>query len=539
MLILLNIVTLQGNTYTFDNAVGLAEEVLAVREETYQLSEIPNFAELLRGFSLQHLSFFCRVLALLVFEPEDRLPGGLNGSSDALPTPPDPEKNIAEANHAVLLSVPEALPHLVSLLRLQSLPYNEVARQALGNLPTAGDLLPFLVGVQQRDGLEEDVADLALDASDLPSASPAAPSTEETLTESRLEQSFSLKALTLATHQVEVLFVLCALLGDTHKAEYLRLIQNFCDRDGNNTKNKRLMLSAAELRVHHLTPEEQLAEEEAGTSSSEETTKPGLMTKILGVLMREPADSMFRFWLASCVEAFLRGSHQPDQAFVAASGFMHHLLDEILRGGFKCSVSLQIHFDLLGELLKFNRKMFTAFDHLLEGSKFDRLIEVTVTHLVDSNVFLRSAMLSLQRFASAHASGSDESAADTPGSPSTSASAEDAQQSGRINDRICSSATCAFKLAAFLECNWQRLLRDLMCVVDRQEINQENICVINTALVFLIFAQRGGRLAHTLHVLRASETGAPGGPNIIGNFRSLLEFWVEYYSSRGGPLTAT
>ena len=33
----------------------------------------------------------------------------------------------------------------------------------------------------------------------------------------------------------------------------------------------------------------------------------GLLSKIVDVFMREPTDSLYRFWLASCVEAFLRG----------------------------------------------------------------------------------------------------------------------------------------------------------------------------------------------------------------------------------------
>lgn len=35
--------------------------------------------------------------------------------------------------------------------------------------------------------------------------------------------------------------------------------------------------------------------------------KRGLLSKIVDVFMQEPMDSLYRFWLASCVEAFLRG----------------------------------------------------------------------------------------------------------------------------------------------------------------------------------------------------------------------------------------
>lgn len=48
----------------------------------------------------------------------------------------------------------------------------------------------------------------------------------------------------------------------------------------------------------------------SGTRTAQETKwddTRGLLSKIVDVLMQEPMDSLYRFWLASCVEAFLRG----------------------------------------------------------------------------------------------------------------------------------------------------------------------------------------------------------------------------------------
>ena len=52
-------------------AVSLAEDVLAAREETLRVQDIPHFSLLVRNFSRQ-LASFCRVLAMVVFEPEVR-----------------------------------------------------------------------------------------------------------------------------------------------------------------------------------------------------------------------------------------------------------------------------------------------------------------------------------------------------------------------------------------------------------------------------------------------------------------------------------
>lgn len=196
-------------------------------------------------------------------------------------------------------------------------------------------------------------------------------------------------------------------------------------------------------------------------------------------------------------------------------------MDEILRDGFKCASALQINFDLLGELIKFNPAAFEALDATLAGrNRLERFAEVLVTHLVDSNVFVRSVALSAERF--------------------------------RAQGAACAGA--GGMLGAFMEANAVRLLEDLMCTVTVEYLNQENVCVINTALILLIHASRAGRLAPLLATLRsrAAAASAPGlaahaaadafskeapsqaaaAGGTLRNFRQLLDFWREYYRVR-------
>ena len=56
----------------FDDTMNLLEEILASREETFSLLLIPNFFSLVDSFSSRPLSHFCRILSLVLFEPEDR-----------------------------------------------------------------------------------------------------------------------------------------------------------------------------------------------------------------------------------------------------------------------------------------------------------------------------------------------------------------------------------------------------------------------------------------------------------------------------------
>ncbi|CAI5962694.1 unnamed protein product [Closterium sp. NIES-65] len=384
--------------------------------------------------------------------------------------------------------------------------------------------------------------------------------------------------------------------------------------------------------------------------AGKEGKNEALMLKIIRVLMKESADSVYRFWLASCVEAFLRGSNPRDQQLVAATGLMEHLVEEILRGasGFKCAASLQIDFDLLGELVKFNPVLFRRLAALVQGERFSRFIEVLVAHLVDSNVFIRSVMLSLHAFrtalptppylgpcptpalpppvlspaipstsaapslassssspapdlrsssaASAAACGEEEakkesrvaadgtdadaggggSGGDGDGGDANSSSGEGTERRGREREEEsalkgtprsasprgvaeASSAAeaaadrkgkkkveeggrsaergsaweakgkakgkgvmgegsavvgeeeeeLASPLAAFMECNSVLLLRDLMLVVRLGDINQDNICVLNTALIFFIFANRNAQLLSLLSALRAADKAQP------------------------------
>ena len=50
----------------------------------------------------------------------------------------------------------------------------------------------------------------------------------------------------------------------------------------------------------------------------------------------------------------------------------------------------------------------------------------------------------------------------------------------------------------FLQANQKQLLRDLLGVVDLQNINHENICCLNTAVLLSIFSFKRKQLAQVL-----------------------------------------
>jgi len=430
--------------------------------------------------------------------------------------------------------------------------------------------------------------------------------------------------------------------------QYLRLLHNFCDRDCDNYNGRRLLLSPVERRFIfedcHI----------GSTSRDISGLSPGLLSKVIAAFIGESDESPYRFWLASCVESYLRGSSSVEQVFVAKTGLVEHLIEDITSQRLHCAGSLQTSFDLLGELCKGNIEVLRLLVGYLDNEeKFRKLMSVAASNLVDSNVFIRSLLLSLERMSYGneyHDVGStDGLALITPewrtandihcraflthswwethvenpskrevlgGGPGDAAiDIEIRRDQGRASDWFpvienslqlqqnlvepsalendnsneresfressgrfgwvykpegnTSSAALGHsghggpdtidRLSWFLTANRTRLLRDLLEVVNLNNINHENICCLNTAVVITIFANRRHELHELLgdlkqmdedertaylHHSKLSAEGLPEAteanttnnskpPNILQNFREVLWFWVEYYTHRG------
>jgi Protein of unknown function (DUF3689) len=362
--------------------------------------------------------------------------------------------------------------------------------------------------------------------------------------------------------------------------QYLRLLHNFCDRDCDNYCGRRLLLSESERRL--------IFGGGGGGSGSgannnsnipEPPVEPGLLSKIIAAFINESDESPYRFWLASCIESYLRGSSSGEQIFAARSGLLAHLIEDVSSERLHCAGSLQTSFDLLGELGKGNAEVFTLLASSLEEESFRKLMSVASANLVDSNVFIRSLLLSLERLSAAdqlvplyldasivgtglgpwssqtgnatrsyltHSwwdvrpiplvgssvggeNGSDESldegrqsdwfpsreilaANEVPGYQAPALPLgldESVGYFGWLFSPVGATLSAATylpnsveRLSWFLAANQARLLRDLLGVVDLRNINHENICCLNTAVVIAIFAHRRQQLATLLEELR-------------------------------------
>ena len=475
--------------------------------------------------------------------------------------------------------------------------------------------------------------------------------------------------------------------------QYLRLLHNFCDRDFENYHGRQQLLSRDERefisKIASMTDQAPKCHNERPSGSvmprkwSTKDLPPmkyGLLRKIIDAFIGESDESSYRFWLASCIEAFLRGSSMAEQMFVALAGLMDHLIKEICGNRLHCAGSLQTSFDLLGEIGKGNDAVVELMISSLDEKLLQKLMSVASTNLVDSNVFLRSMLIGVER-AAAIRNGIEELHVDVPRSkmdkfsvtgdygmcqgpitgsylsyswwdtptipmwaingsshknecdeikssvpdfvdptptdwfpsldmvqyrhikgalPECSSDGKDLSNRKRIGwiftppelkgadtfvQGNVSLSTNPWKgyapismerLRWFLYTNQTQLLYDLLSVVNLRNINHENICCLNTAIVVTIFAYRRNELYQMIHELStmnaaASATHQQEGwkqrygskdatatnelvqkmqslsmrnetfngstfddhNNILLNFRQVLWFWVEYYTHRG------
>eukprot|EP00667_Euglena_gracilis_P000587 EG_transcript_587 len=411
------------------------------------------------------------------------------------------------------------------------------------------------------------------------------------------------------------------------RIQYLRLIHKYCDC----------------ADYHHL--------HKADPDTRE--SKRRLARKLVACLLRHKSDTNCRYWLASCLEAILRGNHwhhrQEDQITIADKDLLPHLVNDVVHcmDGGHTTTRLQSSFDLLAELIKFNRQLFDALNQLLQGDPalYRKLCEVVCGQLVHSNVFLRSIVLSLHFFRPSsllHAcqtcSLQPHHAADAPGtldamqvriqaakdavrasvfgSPAAPRDAGGAAGSPLLKTVRPAVAAPALSLEAnrasaalprpgaraelpeaaspphlvcdgcgdqckeccqgdqcdapydFPNCLVTRfireykvvLVRNLMVEIRLDQINKENICCINTALVFFLFAQEAGCLEQLLlniqqyeleqaqefrfnYGMKLYSTASAAEDNddwydCLGrrdpfrNFHKLMKYWVVYYEGR-------
>jgi len=131
----------------------------------------------------------------------------------------------------------------------------------------------------------------------------------------------------------------------------------------------------------------------------ENVQEKGLIHKIVLLLDKVPTNSNYYFWFATCVESFLRGFHIPHQMFIAHTGLVYKLVKNIANNEITKFSNVQICYDLLGEIVKFNKSNVIFLENIcVKFGWVDQLTKHALCNVIDSNVFFRSLWLSLEKF---------------------------------------------------------------------------------------------------------------------------------------------
>eukprot|EP01004_Peranema_trichophorum_P002344 NODE_140_length_3474_cov_54.174575_g119_i0.p1 GENE.NODE_140_length_3474_cov_54.174575_g119_i0~~NODE_140_length_3474_cov_54.174575_g119_i0.p1 ORF type:complete len:1079 (+),score=155.47 NODE_140_length_3474_cov_54.174575_g119_i0:51-3287(+) len=367
------------------------------------------------------------------------------------------------------------------------------------------------------------------------------------------------------------------------RIQFLRLVHKYCD-------------CSDHFNLHNADPETRFS-------------KHKLARRIVGCLLKNKADSSCRYWLASCLEAVLRGNHWQyridDQISVAEQDLLPHLVKDVAYGMEEghTTTRLQSSFDLLAELIKFNRQLFIQFNKIIEADimLYHKLCQTICTQLVHSNIFLRFVILSLNYFqpnSILRQYSINESASlgfpivaeddlytriqsakhfvqheptsspifsrrkpeelvehlDLRESPVSSFSSQSSFSFIELTEKY-QYESCL--LTAFIKQHKVEIIRNLMIEIDLDQINKDNICCINTALVFFIFAHEASCLRILLQNIydferkqsmvyldySRSECSINNEDqskdiwyDLIGrrcpfrNFDNLMRYWIVYYN---------
>ena len=232
----------------------------------------------------------------------------------------------------------------------------------------------------------------------------------------------------------------------------------------------------------------------------------GLFNKLIFKYMQECYYSSSRFWISSCIEVMLRGNNTFLQTYTIYSGLLYCLIYDILYGKKDKNQTLQISFDILGELVKFNRCSFLVLDYCFcDNTEFIEFTKKILSKdtLIDSNVFLRAIILSIYSF-------------------------DLNDKNSKINEKEYFSNNS--KICKYINNNLYDIFLSLINIVKIANINQTNISCINTALIILILQYLNNNLSNFLKEFK--EKKGKDALQGIENYKLLLKMWQKFYNHR-------
>uniref|UniRef100_A0A7S4BXM2 Uncharacterized protein n=1 Tax=Chrysotila carterae TaxID=13221 RepID=A0A7S4BXM2_CHRCT len=137
-----------------------------------------------------------------------------------------------------------------------------------------------------------------------------------------------------------------------------------------------------------------------------EAAEDSFLHRILKLLLEQPPHSVYLLGLASCVHKWVQASSVSEQQLVARfPGFIDFVLQQLLCEETPPEPQLQVFFDLLAEMLKFNLPLLSLVQaQLASGSSGEQRVRLFIdrlnSHIVDASIFIQCVVLTLNADAS-------------------------------------------------------------------------------------------------------------------------------------------
>lgn len=389
---------------TFFLTIPLLEELSAQNIAKCYLASQGAFIEHAKGFKPYQVLFSSRFIANMCFDP---MQNRSNPRTAVKFLEPLKQQEVDEmmsvvGNQTAVCEIPGFIENLIKLLKSQTILYNSLVERMQKDIPIPGDE-SVLVAFDNWSRIEEKHRPLT------------------TLTRENMSEASASSVIT-ASRQPDMFFILFTLLSgcrkldvqkrcadagivdvitrfiestswDTHppladddqhvsnleisvKVQLLRLLINFCDR---RSSYKRLLMTPEEIQ-------------QAIDGRFEIIPRPGLVSKIMSLVMRDQENSVPTSWMCASLEAFLRGADPCVHWWMTQFGLTTRLVEIV------ATESSQQIYDLLSEIIKWEPRQVIFLEGLLKTVDAESFFDQVIKHPVDSSFLVRSIVLLTMKY---------------------------------------------------------------------------------------------------------------------------------------------
>ena len=232
----------------------------------------------------------------------------------------------------------------------------------------------------------------------------------------------------------------------------------------------------------------------------------GLLQKLIFIYIQECYFSNSKIWLLSIFETILKGNNIFYQNYFAYSGLFPCLLYDIIYPKNDLNKIIKSSFDLLSELIQFNRGNFYILDYFLFDERelnifYNKMI--SDKNIFSSSNFLRSIILSNYFFD---------------------------KNDIKNNVNKDNFFTKKNKICSFVKSKYENIFFSLISKIQIKDLNQQNLNVVNLILIFFILEYLNQNLSKFLIQIR--EKYKEQIYFAFKNFIQILKIWKDYYNFR-------